>query len=260
MKQLLYIFLLTFFISLFFVSCEDIDPGPAKVRFYLTDAPVAYDAINIDIQNIMINKANEEEPGWDSLDINETGIFNLLELNNGRDTLLGIIEYGGGTVSQIRLVLGNENTIVVNGETFPLTTPSGQQSGLKLNVNANFIEGETYNLWFDFDAARSIVETGSGKYILKPTIKVFSLATTGAIDGYVLPTDANARVYAIIDQDTTGAIPENDGYFVIIGLFPGQYEVLIDGADPYNNITYNSINVNRGVVTSTDTTKLQAIE
>ena len=243
---------------LLFTSCNENDPGPSRVSFILTDAPAEYDAVYVDIQNVLINKSeNEEDENWDSLDVKHTGVFNLLELNNGADTLLGTIEFGGGRVSQIRLVLGNENSLVVNGETFPLTTPSAQQSGLKLNVNANFIEGIEYQLWLDFDAAKSIVKTGSDKYILKPVVRVFSLATTGIIEGYVLPAEAKATVYAIINGDSVAAIPEANGKYAIVGLVPGQYTVLFDATDPYADFTNEGVIVNRGVITSLDTVRLE---
>jgi hypothetical protein len=43
-------------------------------------------------------------------------------------------------VQQIRLILGTRNT-VVDGITYPLSTPSAEQSGLKLQVNQTLQEG-----------------------------------------------------------------------------------------------------------------------
>ena len=60
-----------------------------------------------------------------------------------------------------------------------LTTPSAQHSGLKLNVHAELTEGITYKILLDFDAARSIVKTGSGAYNLKPVIRTITEATSG---------------------------------------------------------------------------------
>ena len=63
---------------------------------------------------------------------------------------------------------------MIGTESFDLTTPSAQQSGLKLNILATFLQGVAYEYIIDFDAARSIVTTGNGKFILKPTLKVFT--------------------------------------------------------------------------------------
>lgn len=49
------------------------------------------------------------------------------------------------------------------------------------------IDGIEYKLWLDFDAGRSVVEIGNGNYILKPVIRIYSEATSGAIKGSVLP-------------------------------------------------------------------------
>ncbi len=44
-----------------------------------------------------------------------------------------------------------------------MKTPSAQQSGLKLNVHEEFLQGVAYEYIIDFDAARSIVKTGNGQ-------------------------------------------------------------------------------------------------
>ena len=65
----------------------------------------------------------------------------------------------------------------------PLTTPSAQQSGLKLNAKPfDVAEGQTVELVLDFDAARSVVRAGnSGKYLLKPVITVIAVLDAGHI-------------------------------------------------------------------------------
>jgi len=68
-----------------------------------------------------------------------------------------------------------ENKLIevgTNGE--PLEIPSVYQTGIKLIHPFEIIEGETTELTIDFDAEKSIVKTGNGRYILKPTIKVIT--------------------------------------------------------------------------------------
>jgi hypothetical protein len=62
------------------------------------------------------------------------------------DTLLGDIELPAGKVSQLRLILGSNNSIKVAGQVLllPLTTPSAQQSGLKVQIHTDLKEGITY--------------------------------------------------------------------------------------------------------------------
>ena len=175
-------------IVLFIYACEQND-GTAKFNLHLTDAPADYDAVLVDIQSIEVHFATEDEGDWVTLENINTGIYDLLKFNNSLDTLLVSADLPAGTVLQIRLILGENNSVVIDGEEFALTTPSAQTSGLKLNVHAQLEAGLTYDMWLDFDAARSIVKTGSGKYNLKPVIRAYTEATSGAIKGIVAPVD-----------------------------------------------------------------------
>src|SRR5438045_1280754 len=149
------IFSLTLAITaLFVVSCsEDKDGQSAHLQVRMTDAPADYQEVIVDVQDVQVNSTSDEDKGWISLDVNK-GQYDLLELTNGLDTLLGTAEIPAGHISQIRLVLGTNNSIKVGGVVQALTTPSAQQSGLKVNVNTDFEAGKTYTILLDFDAAR----------------------------------------------------------------------------------------------------------
>ena len=70
-----------------------------------------------------------------------------MDLTNGRDTLLAQATLPGGTISQIRLILGSNNFLVDNaGQKLALTTPSAQQSGLKVQVHQTISGGTLYRL------------------------------------------------------------------------------------------------------------------
>jgi hypothetical protein len=60
---------------------------------------------------------------------------------------------------------------VVNGIRYPLTIPSGSESGLKLKVDKK-LNGSLDSLIIDFDAALSIHQLGTGNYQLKPVLKI----------------------------------------------------------------------------------------
>lgn len=205
--------------------------GNSKLSVYLTDDPAAYDAVNIDIKDIQVNTSTDANAGWQSLPVVRPGVYNLLDFRNGLDTLLASKELPAGRISQIRLVLGTNNSVVVKGTTYPLETPSAQQSGLKLNIQADLVADVEYRLWLDFDANRSIVTTGSNKYILKPVIRTFTKATSGTIKGTALPLLHVKGVFAIQSTDTiAAAIPDAlTGVYVLSGLNAGTYNVAIAG-------------------------------
>jgi hypothetical protein len=121
--------------------------------------------------------------------------INLLELQDAT-VLLAEGSLPAGHYQQIRLVL-EENTdselfnYVVLAELvaaqegqvqIPLETPSAQQTGLKLVNQFTIGEGQTTELVIDFDAEKSVVETGSGKFMLKPVLKVEAIIVGDASD------------------------------------------------------------------------------
>lgn len=223
-------------------SCSDDTNGgeTATVNVKLTDGPAMYDAVKIDVQRIEIN-ANGN---WVPVNFPNPGFFNLLDFKNGTDLALGQVVLPVGNVTQMRMILGNNNSIIVNGVSYPLQTPSAQQSGLKFNWNQTLTANGAYNVWIDFDAGRSIVKTGNGSYILKPVIRAFSELTDGQIKGYVLPTAAKPIVHVIAANDTIAtALPNPDGFFMFRGLPQGSYSVSYDAENTTGYIDENINNV-----------------
>lgn len=248
---------------LFFTACSknsSKEGGISHLELRLTDGPSNVDAVNIDIQAIEIHSSGDTSmnSGWQDLHILNPGVYNLLKFRNGMDTLLASIDLPSGQISQIRLKLGNNNSIVVNGQTFPLTTPSGQQSGLKFNLHQRLDAGITYKIWIDFDAARSVVQTGNGKYLLKPVIRTFSEASSGAIKGVVLPKEAKSIVWAVSGTDSLSSIPDSLGRYFFKGVKPATWNLTFDADSTtgYIDQVRSGINVTLGNVTLVDTVKL----
>jgi hypothetical protein len=97
--------------------------------------------------------------------------YDLLALRNGISTELGLQALPPGAYGQIRLML-TEASIVVGGETKPLTIPSGVQSGIKVGHGFVLEAGMLTTLALDFDAARSIHETPGMGYVMRPVIEL----------------------------------------------------------------------------------------
>ncbi|XZF15670.1 DUF4382 domain-containing protein [Chitinophagaceae bacterium MMS25-I14] len=242
----------------FLFSCKkdssNSDSKNAQVAFHLTDGPGIYDHVYIDIQQVEVTMTGSSAVTLAPI---RPGVYDILSFRNGLDTLLMRATLPTGTVGQIRLVLGPNNSIVVNGTAYALNTPSAQESGLKLNLNQTLSAGGAYDIWIDFDAGKSILQTGNGSYKLKPVIRAYSSATNGQIKGYVLPLNALAIVYATNGTDTLSAIPDPiDGFFVISGMAAGSYQLWITPGlltlQPYTQanitVTYGT-EINLGTIT-----------
>jgi len=256
-----------------FTSCDSTSSngGTGTMEVTMTDAPANYDSVQVTINEVRVRQEDDndsegdetdgesEEDGWVTIS-NQQMTVNLLDLTNGSQVSLGSQELEAGAYSQIRLVLGDDNTVTVDGETYPLQTPSAQQSGLKLNVDAEVEENTQYSLLIDFDAARSIVQQGNGDYLLKPVLRAVNLAETGAIVGNVQPTDFNTNVLAVADGDTvTSTITAENGDFEIIGLTEGSYDVVFDpSSDQYSDSTQTNIDVTAEEDTDLGTIELES--
>ncbi len=228
---------------------QDQIPGDASLKFYLTDNPGEYQQVNIDVKAVMLIMSDTlmEIPS-------NPGVYNLLDFTNGKDTLIADVEYGEGRLSQVRLLLGENNTIMVDSVLHDLKTPSGQSSGLKLNVHEDIVAGEAYSFIIDFDAQKSIVRQGNGKYSLKPVIRVFTEVLTGSVHGIISPVVADSLISLVISPDSTlTTISDTLGNFMFRGLEPGEYSIDIFATSTYSDTTLTGIEILAGQVTELGT-------
>ena len=112
------------------------------------------------------------------------------------------------------------------------------------------------SLALDFDAARSIVLTGSGTYILKPTVRVLPFSASGSITGQVSPDSVATTVYAIQAADTVGSAQTSAGSFSVNVLPAGTYSLAFHPSTAYRDTTLSGIVVNAGAATSVGTVQL----
>lgn len=221
-------------LSLAFLNCGNDDSsspaqGNSQISVKLMDAPGDFEHVYIDVVDVMVkvNDTSDDEGSWQSLNAVNTGIYDLLELTGGVNVLLvNDFEVLSGTLNQIRLVLGDDNSVVIDGQTYPLNTPSAQQSGLKIQVNETLLPNIAYTFLLDFNVDESIVVAGnSGNINLKPVIRSSVEATTGTISGSVLPLGFQTEITASNGIETISAYTDVNGNFILVGLNPGIYTV-----------------------------------
>ncbi len=244
-------FLVIAFVSLFFAGCNNDGNDPSQtssMRVRLSDAPGDYKEVNIDVRDIMIkDNSNTDDQGWVSIGNlpAEGKIYDLLTLTGGVSVLLADEVVPSGYLGQIRLLLGDKNTVVLkDGTSHLLNTPSAQQSGLKLNVNQTLMAGATYDFMLDFDVAHSVVvQAGtSGNYNLHPVVKVSTLATSGVIKGTVTNLAAAKQVVAsvVVGTETVSAYANAEGVFQLNGIPAGTYIVTLT-PDPTSGLLVKTI-------------------
>lgn len=223
--------------------------GNGTLSVSLTDdAACGYDEVNVTVSRVRVHQSESAEAndaGWTDIVLNPPRKINLLDLTNGALEELGQTPLAAGHYTQLRLVLVSNttsplaNSVVLSGTTneIPLDTPSAVQSGIKLINVFDVAAGQRVDLVLDFDACKSVVKAGaSGKYILKPVIKVIPTVLNG-IEGYVDASSLGSNVYVTAQQNGTviaSTVPTpdpppnpNQGYFLLARLVPGNYDVVL---------------------------------
>jgi hypothetical protein len=248
------------------VGCSDstYDPqelsGEGRLQISLIDAPGDYDEVNVEIIEVRVhrNQAADSLSGWHTIST-DTMLVNLLELTEGNSVILADTTLLAGHYEQIRLILGGNNTVVVDSVAHPLEVPSSAQSGLKLNHGFWIEEGTIYSVTLDFDADRSIHCTGNGRYKMKPVIRVCVDGVSGSLRGAVEPIEARARILTIADQDTVIAYADTlTGHFHFPMLVEGAYDLEIGAtAGAYLDTVLAGVTVSAGLDTDIGTVVLR---
>ncbi len=210
------------------------------LRLYLTDAPLLeqqIDGVYITVSGVEYHRNGQ----WEQVpDFGEPQTYNLLELTNGERALLGDLTLPAGRYTQIRFLLDIEpeddadvETAESIGETpgsyltfedsddkSPLFVPSGLQTGYKAQGTFEVPANGTVEVTADFDARRAVVKAGdSGRYLLRPVIRLVVENQAGAITGTVSSSEnngfphENALVYAYEqgEFEIESELPDDNG-------------------------------------------------
>jgi hypothetical protein len=191
--------------------------GMGTLRVALTDSPACgYDEVNITIDKIRVHQsssATDTDGDWVDMPVMPSRRINLLDLTNGVLEELGQVQLPAGRYTQMRLLLAANtaaqplaNSVVPSGGAeVALTTPSAQQSGLKLNLGIDVGANQVADVVLDFDACKSVVRRGnSGQFNLKPVVAALPrIIDVGRIEGFV---DASVAAATTVSAQA-GGIP-----------------------------------------------------
>lgn len=230
-----------------------IDPG--TMHLAMTDAPsCGYDHVYLTVDRVRVHKsatAVDGDTGWSEVALVSPQRIDLLTLTNGVLNELGQTSLPAGKYTQMRLVLvpnsGRtpiENSVVpTNGTEVALTTPSAQQSDIKLNVDMDVAAGTVADFVIDFDACKSIVKRGnSGQYNLKPVVAVIPVVSSAGmrVVGYVDPsiavasTNVSVQVNGVPVKATVPFAPivpdATTGRFELYPVPVGIYDLVVTSA------------------------------
>jgi hypothetical protein len=182
--------------------------------------------------------AADSATGWRDITLDPPRRIDLLTLGNGLLTELGRTSLPAGRYTQLRLVLADNssatplaNAVKPTGaaET-ALSTPSAQQSGLKLPVAIDVAANRQADFVVDFDACNSVVRAGnSGNTILKPVLHGMPLVTSG-VQGRIDAALAGPQTLVSLQQGgriVKSAVPDSGGAFVLSPVAVGNYQLVL---------------------------------
>jgi len=213
--------------------------GEGTLRMSLTDAPACgYDHVFVSVDRLRVHQsasASENDAGWVEIPVTAQRI-DLLSLQNGVMTELGTAPLAPGKYTQMRMLLADDASVVpTGGSETALKTPSGQQSGLKMNVDIDIAADKLADFVIDFDACKSIVRAGnSGNVLLKPVLAVtpvFVSGVQGTVDASIAGGGTRVALEAADGTVVKASAPDATTDKFLLPAAPGTYNLVVTSKD-----------------------------
>jgi hypothetical protein len=240
-------------ISTWLSACQKDASAPAnpnanqkKINIVLMDNP-SLDLKRVLVDILMVEVKIEDESVtphveyWDTLDA-RPGIYDLLKLQNGVDTLLasGFVA-PAGKIQKLRLTLGPRDSVQVDNVTYPLLIKGNNNKVIIDIPDVDQIDPNNFVIWIDFDAHGSVIRERNNQFELRPRLKTFSANKTSRLRGRVRPDDANAVLMAIAGGDSLIAIADHNGKFEFRGLRGSTCRLEVNGQNGYQDTIITNI-------------------
>jgi len=183
-----------------FVSCDQTSASVGRLIVNITDAPSSpeIDEVWLTITGLQVHLAGSEDTeeeeesetgnngGWIDVVLKDDLVaptdeirFNLLTLQNGLQEEMAEGNLDPGTYTQLRMDVKKVELHIKGAPALQYEDAKLPSNVLKFVHPFEIVDGEDTELLFDFDALKSVNETGNGKYIFKPVIKLMTTKQPG---------------------------------------------------------------------------------
>lgn len=192
--------------------------GPLVLAGCPTNTPVAGSTLSLGITDAAVDEAeavivrfsgvqllDAQGNAAVSITLEQPRSIDVLAQQGGlQASLLDEQDVPAGTYPRLRLIIdpqtnascqqaqANPNhptTVVVDGTSYPLVIPGGNDGGLTVEGPITIGDDENAEYTLDFDLRKSIHRRGnSGCYSLKPTFRLVRTSDSGTLSGNVAPT------------------------------------------------------------------------
>ena len=218
----------------------------------LTDAPFEMDIL--ESVEVEISKIDMRHDG-EFVTLHEGFVtYDILKLRGGLTETLVNTPIEPGTIDHLRLFIESATITMKNGDVYPMNVPSGAQTGLKLFLEPSLeiVTGHvSYELILDFDISQSFIPLGNPSsangitgFNFNPVVRVANESIHGRISGVINSDMCNsddhyydepinlASVKAFQDDElVASAGTDEEGNFVLFGMEPGHYEVVMSASN-----------------------------
>jgi hypothetical protein len=245
---------LAFVAGLALTACGGGSSDNGTLRVSLTDAPACgFDTVFVTVDRVRVHRSASAEPGdsgWSEIVVSPARRIDLLSLTNGVLEQLGQTQLPAGSYTQMRLVLAENgagapfaNAVTpTGGSEVALDTPSGVQTGLKMNLNVEVEPDKIADVVIDFDACKSVVRRGNtGRFNLKPVLAATPVLSDAGmrIVGFVAASMAGTQTS--VSAQTAGVPvrstpPDSTGRFVLYPVPAGNYDLVVTSTGRVNAV------------------------
>lgn len=216
--------------------------GKALVNLRLIDAPGEFDEAWVEILGVEILQGRSRtasEANWIFIEYQSVNQqVDISKLVGDGVLLLGRAEIPEGTISKIRLMLGQDHYLVSNGERIPLNLAPGE-SGIELDVEYKLESSFSYDIYLDFDLDRSVrPSSDSLEFNLFPKVRSFVRQETSEISGRIRPQEVRPVLYALQGTDSISTLTNSVGEYTFRGLKGGRHTLQILASAPYMDTVF----------------------
>jgi hypothetical protein len=189
----------------------------ARLSVNVTDAPLS-GVVKVVVSFVAVDLRRASPAQSVKFDFNTPKQIDLLALQGSlSESILSDVEIPAGGYEEIRLIMDDANMSsyveLEDGSVYPLKIPSGTSSGLKIKGHLYFEANRTNMYTIDFDLLKSLVSAGaSGKYLLKPVVRLVENKHSGIIQGEVDVSLLMASSCSDDNPDTYNAVYVYQGY------------------------------------------------
>ena len=178
-----------------------IDDGMATVEIRIHDQPFKKSGKTVTELNITVKEINIVNADGEVVPcpMKEVKRLNILDIAKSNPVVLSSVSVPRGLYKQLRLVISDDSTIVVDGEEFDIKIPSGQQSGVKLDGDF-YINNKFFRLDLDFKPEESVIYNKGQGYKMKPVIHISdSSEILGFFRGFLNFGDGKGGTEAVVE-------------------------------------------------------------